>query len=176
MMDDAVLLRDRDALQPGRKSLRHVLLPEPLLADTRGVSLHRDGPPAQVRDDHRRHGFVIGCQIALGNPIIGKEHLLGMSDHGCSLLTSRASLISFPGRTPSSRGCRSLPCAVHSMNPTCTTISGRTQWARSRGNPVAVVKGDFGSSIASRRLRRSSRSFVSKPVPSFPAKTRSLPS
>ena len=37
------------------------------------------------------------------------------------------------------------------MNATCTTISGRTQCARSRGRPVAFVNGDAGSSIASRR-------------------------
>ena len=60
------------------------------------------------------------------------------------------------------------------MNATCTTISGRTQCARRRGRPVAFVNGDAGSSIASRRSRRSSRSFVSKPVPILPAKTKSL--
>ena len=28
------------------------------------------------------------------------------------------------------------------MNATCTTISGRTQCARSRGSPIALVNGD----------------------------------
>ena len=29
------------------------------------------------------------------------------------------------------------------MKPTCTTISGRAQWARRRGNPTALVNGVF---------------------------------
>ena len=33
------------------------------------------------------------------------------------------------------------------MNATCTTISGRTQCARSRGRPVAFVNGDVGTSM-----------------------------
>ena len=33
------------------------------------------------------------------------------------------------------------------MNATCTTISGRTQCARSRGRPLAFVNGDFGISM-----------------------------
>ncbi len=65
-----------------------------------------------------------------------------MRDHGASLTTSRADLSI---RTPSSRGCRSLPCTVHSMNATCTTISGRTQCARTRGRPTALVNGGFGN-------------------------------
>ena len=51
------------------------------------------------------------------------------------------------------------------MKATSTTISGRTQCARRRGRPVARVNGECVSSIASRRRRKSSRSFVSKPVP-----------
>ena len=42
-----------------------------------------------------------------------------------------------------------MPCAVHSMNPTWTTISGRTQCARKRGRPRARVNGVFGISSAS---------------------------
>ena len=38
------------------------------------------------------------------------------------------------------------------MNATWTTISGRTQCARIRGNPVAFVNGDAGSSIESSRF------------------------
>ena len=33
-----------------------------------------------------------------------------------------------------------MPFTVHSMNATCTTISGRTQWTRSRGKPFAFDK------------------------------------
>src|SRR6266446_1755088 len=176
VMDDAILLRDFDALEPLRKTFRDVFLPEPLLADPRRVTFHRDRPPAQVRQDDGRHGVVVRRKIAFSDPVVGEQYLLGMCDHGCFFVTSRACSISFSGRTPSSRGCLSLPCTVHSINAACTTISGRAQCARSFGKPVAFVNGDFGSSIASSRLRRSSRSFVSKPVPSFPAKTRSLPS
>ena len=43
---------------------------------------------------------------------------------------------------------------VHSMNPTWTTISGRTQCARRRGRPLALVNGDWGISIASSRRRK----------------------
>ena len=56
------------------------------------------------------------------------------------------------------------------MKATCTTISGRTQCARKRGNPVAFVNGVVGISRASSRARRSSSSVVSKPVPTLPAK------
>src|SRR5688572_17350945 len=56
------------------------------------------------------------------------------------------------------------------MKETCTTTAGRTQCARTRGNPVARVKGDFAVSSLSRRARISSRSLVLKPVPTLPAK------
>ncbi len=62
-------------------------------------------------------------------------------------------------RRPRKRECRSFPCAVHSMNATCTTMSGRTQWARKRGSPTARVKGGSGISSASSRARSSRRSF-----------------
>ena len=61
-----------------------------------------------------------------------------------------------------------MPCTVHSMKATCTTISGRTQCARRRGSPTALVNGGVGISSASSRARRSSSSFVSKPVPTLP--------
>ena len=56
-----------------------------------------------------------------------------------------------------------------------TTISGRTQCARRRGSPLALVNGVFGISRASSRARRSSSSLVSKPVPIFPAKHEVVP-
>src|SRR4029453_18635873 len=40
------------------------------------------------------------------------------------------------------------------MKETWTTISGRTQWARRRGSPVAFVNGVFSISIASSRVRK----------------------
>src|SRR3954462_674900 len=173
MMHDAILLQHFDALQPGRKSLRHVLLPEPFRADTRGISLHGERPPAQVRQHHRRDRFVISGQLALGDPVVREQNLVGVGNHWSSRTTSRGTL---SNRTPVSRGCRSLPCTVPSMNATFTTISGVTQCARSRGSPIAFVNGVFDTSSESSRRRRSSSSFVSNPVPIFPAKARSLPS
>src|SRR6185295_8026920 len=125
VMDDAILLRDFDALEPLRKTFRDVFLPEPLLADARRVAFHRDRPPAQVRQDDGRHGVVVRRKIALGNPVVREQYLLGMRGKGCRFVRFHlACLMSLPGRTPSSRGWRSLRCTVHSTNATCTTISG----------------------------------------------------
>ncbi len=79
-------------------------------------------------------GFVVGRQLTLRNAVVRKQDFFGMSDH-VSRTTWRGDL---SNRTPSRRGWRSLPCTVHSIKPTCTTISGRTQWARSRGSPLAI--------------------------------------
>src|SRR2546423_616445 len=59
------------------------------------------------------------------------------------------------------------------MKPTCTTTCGRTQWARRRGRPTAFVNGGLSISMRSSCARRSSRSFVLKPVPILPANTNS---
>ena len=121
-------------LQPGREAVDDVLLQEALGADARRKPLHRDRPAAQVRQHHRRDQVVVGGQLALGDAVVGEEHLVGMRDgHGRSRTTSRAALSS---RRPSSRGWRSLSYGVHSVKATCTTISGRTQCTRSRGRPV----------------------------------------
>ncbi|MNC88516.1 hypothetical protein D3C83_43340 [compost metagenome] len=80
MVHDAVLFRHLDPLQPLGKSLRHVLLPEPLLADSRRIPLHRHRPPAQVRQDRRRDRFVVGRQLALRDPVVRKEHFFGMGN------------------------------------------------------------------------------------------------
>src|SRR5262249_20971275 len=125
MTHDAISLWHFDPLEPVRKSLRHVLLPESLASDPRRISLHRYRPANQVRQHHRRDGCVVLSQLALGDPIVWKELLLRMRDHDCSRTTSRGFL---SARMLSSRGCRSFPCTVHSMKPTCTTIPGRTQW------------------------------------------------
>src|SRR5687767_13196859 len=185
MMDDPVLFRHLDALQPGWKSLRHVLLPETLGADPLRIALHRQRPSAQLRHDDRRHRLVIGGQIALRDAVLREQHFVRMRDHDCSLTTWSPALAGYSRtmsfaclskRTPSKRGWRSLSFPVHSMKPTCTTISGRTQCARRRGRPTAFVNGGCEVSSASSRVRRFSSSFVSKPVPIFPAKTRSSPS
>src|SRR5438874_1714435 len=170
MVNDAVFLRHVDALEPVGEALRDALLPEAFLIDAGRIPLHRDRPPANVRQQHRRDRFVVRRELAFGDAVLGEQHFLGMRDHGASRTTSRAALSK---RTPSSRGWRSLPCTVHSMKATCTTIAGCAQCARSRGSPFARVNGDFGISRRSSRARRSSRSFVSKPVPILPANTKS---
>src|SRR4051812_37998055 len=164
-MDDAILLRYFDALQPRREPSRDVLLHNTLAADAGRVALHGDWSAADMRQHNRGDGLVVRSHFALRNAILREQYLLRVRDHGASLKTSRAALSM---RTPSNRGCRSLPCTVHSMNATCTTISGRTQCARF-GRLVAFVNGGAGISRASSRSRRSSSSLVSKPVPTFPA-------
>src|SRR5690349_3975883 len=101
MMDDALLLGHFDAFQPIGKSLRNVLLPESLTSNPRRISLHRHRPAAQVRQHHRRDGFVVRRQLSFGDPVLWKEHLLWMGDHDGSRTTSRGFL---SVRTPSSRG------------------------------------------------------------------------
>ena len=115
------------------KSLRDVLLPEALLADAGGIALHRDRPAAEVRQHHRRDRFVVGGQLALGDPVVGKQHLLGMRDHALLPARRRAPrLVEAHAEQP-----RMPQLAVHGPldEATCTTISGRTQCARSRGRP-----------------------------------------
>src|SRR5580765_7533760 len=104
MMDRAVLLLDRYALEPVWKSLRDVLLPEALSPDPRRISLHRQRTTAQVRQHERGDRFVVRRQLALGDPIVREEHLLRMRDHAVSRMTSRAALSC---RTRSRRGWRS---------------------------------------------------------------------
>ena len=81
MMDDAVLLRHLDSLEPVGKSLRDVLLPEALLADAGRVALHRDRAARDVRQDHRRHRLVIRRQVTLRDPIIREQDFFRMGDH-----------------------------------------------------------------------------------------------
>src|SRR5262245_10784926 len=165
MVHDAVFLRNIHPFQPVGETARHALLPEALLFDTTRIPLHRHRPPDDVRQHDRRDRFVVGRQLALGDrrfvPHRREHDLVRMCDHPF---------------TPSKREWRSLRFPVHSMNATRTTISGLTQCALRRGSPVALVNGDLGISIALSRARRSSSSFVSKPVPTFPANTKSSPS
>src|SRR5687767_4589069 len=135
MIHRAILLRHCDALQLIGKAFRDVLLPKTLRPDAAGISLHCDRTGAHVGQHHRRNRLVVRRDLALGDVIVWEQDLFGVSDH-VSLTTSRAGLSK---RTPTKRGWRSLPCTVHSINATCTTISGRTQCARSRGKPVAIV-------------------------------------
>ena len=105
-------------------------------------------------------------------PSSGKQHLLGMCDH-----------VSFPATT--SR--RARPCrygrraaamaqlAVHRpLDEGDLHDDLRPHPVRAQARQaVAFVNGGFAISSASSRARRSSSSFVSKPVPTLPAKTKS---
>src|SRR5262245_14402481 len=106
MMDHAILLRNLDALQPIRKPSRDVLLKEPLLTDAGRKPFHRDRPENDMRQHQGRNHFVVGGKFAFGNPVIGKQDLLGVRDHHVSLTTSRADL---SWRMPTSRGWRNFP-------------------------------------------------------------------
>src|SRR5262245_12776091 len=124
MVYGAAFLWHLDSFQPVGEPLRHVLLDESLAADAGRITFHGDGAATNVREHHRRDRFVIRRKRPLGDPVVGEQHFVRVSDHGRSLTTSRAVL---SVRTPSSRGWRSLSCTVHSVNATWTTISGRTQ-------------------------------------------------
>src|SRR5262245_34067493 len=171
MMDNTIFFRYFDTLKPIWKTFRHILLQKSFFVDSGREAFHRDGAPDDMRQHQRRNHRVVGGEFTFRNPVIGEQDFFGMSNHHVSLTTSRGDLSE---RMPTNRGCRSLLLSVHSMKATCTTISGCTQCARMRGSPTAFVNGDFGISSLSRRARSSSNSFVSKPVPTLPAKTKSF--
>src|SRR3989441_12533841 len=133
MMHDAVFLGDFDPLQPFRKPFRHVFLEKSLFGDAGRKAFHGDGTANDMRQHDGRNHLVISGKVAFCNPVIREQDLFGMGDHHVSLTTSRGDL---SWRMPTSREWRSLPCTVHSMKATCTTISGRTQCARVRGRPL----------------------------------------
>src|SRR5262249_36499172 len=171
----AAPLRDLDTLEPVGAALADILLPEALRADAARVALERDWTAPDVGQHRGSDRLVVRGQLALGDPVVGEEHLLRVRYHAFSLTTSRAALST---RIPSSRGWRSFPCPVHSMNATCTTTSGRTQCAPVRGSPVPMVNGAFAVSRWSSRARSSRSPFRLKPapVPTRPANTKSCPS
>src|SRR5262245_40171006 len=115
MLNGTVLFRHLDSLQPLRETLRNILLHEALLPDAGRISLHCYWPVAYVRQHDRSDRFVIGSELTFGDAI-REEHFVGMSNYQLAPLTiSSGFLLS---STPRSRLCRSLPCAVHSMNAT----------------------------------------------------------
>src|SRR6476469_3470589 len=81
MVNDPVLLWNLDALQPRWKPAGDVFLPEAFPADAARIALHRDGPPREMRQEHRRESLVVRRQVTLGDPVVGKHDLLGMRDH-----------------------------------------------------------------------------------------------
>src|SRR5262245_38829061 len=143
MMNDTIFFFHLYSFQPFGKSFGNIFLDEPRFCDSVGKTLHRDRSSANVRQHDRSDPFIVSRELALGNSIIRKEDLLGVCDHVVSLVISQATL---SVRTPNNRGCRNLPCVVHSIKATCTTISGRTQCARLRCRPTALVNGVDGSS------------------------------
>ena len=93
VVDRAALLRHLDALQPGREALHDVLLQEALRADARREALHRDRAAARCAAASAARRLVVGGQLALGDAVVGEQHLLGMGDrHGRSRTTSRGVL------------------------------------------------------------------------------------
>src|SRR4029453_11764576 len=85
MVHRAIFLGHFDTLQPRGKPFRNILVKETLLANARWVSFQGDRPLANVREHDRRDRFVIRRELALGDPIVWKQHLLGVRDHGAPL-------------------------------------------------------------------------------------------
>src|SRR5262245_29156476 len=80
-MHDAVFLRNFDTLQPLRKSFRNILLNKSFPADAGRKTLHRHWTSSNVRQHQRRNHFVIRSEIALGDRVVGKKNLVGMTDY-----------------------------------------------------------------------------------------------
>ena len=82
MVHRSILLGDLDAFELFRKTLRNLFLKKSRRSDTPMESLHRDGAPSDMRQHHRGDLFVVGSELALGDPFTRKQDLLGMRDHG----------------------------------------------------------------------------------------------
>src|SRR6266511_1543758 len=78
MVHRPAFLRDPHALEPLRKTLRHILLKKSWLADAAVVPLHRHRTGADVWQHYRRDRFVIGSELALGDSLVGEEHFVRM--------------------------------------------------------------------------------------------------
>src|SRR3981081_2211281 len=142
MAHDAILLWEGNCCDPCGKVSRHVLLEDLLAVNAVRIPFHDNGPSAQMRQHRRGDFLVVLDELPLGDPIIGKEHLVGMCDFndlstnansftprarahtGRSRTTSRGSL---SRRTPRKRGCRKRPSRVHCVKLTCATSFGLTQ-------------------------------------------------
>src|SRR5262245_4975699 len=90
MMDDTIFFRYLGALQPRRKSLGDILLPEALGTDAGRIAFHGEWTSAQMGEHDGRDRFVVVREIAFRDPVVGKQHLVRVRDHR-SLAGSRFS-------------------------------------------------------------------------------------
>ena len=81
---------------------------KPFFADAGRVALHRDRTAADVRQHDRRDRLVVGGELALGDPVVGEQHLLGMRDHDVSLHDLARRLVGADAEQP-----RMAQLAVH---------------------------------------------------------------
>src|SRR5436190_1236014 len=69
--------REAAGADPLGRSTRQLLLEVDLAVDAVRVALQGEGPLAQMRQERRRHLLVVGEEIALRDPVLGKEDALG---------------------------------------------------------------------------------------------------
>ena len=72
--------RERRALDPVGHVRRRVLLEEALALPAVGIALHRERPPAQVRDENLRDVAVVRDQVAFRDPLLGPERLVEVGE------------------------------------------------------------------------------------------------
>src|SRR5688572_4721169 len=94
IVDNPILLRDLDALEPLRESFRYILLNESLSCDAGGIAFHRDRAADDMRQHHRRDHLVIAGKFTFCDASVWKQDFVRMCDHHVSLTTSRADLSS----------------------------------------------------------------------------------
>src|SRR5699024_7996856 len=149
--------------------------------DTVGETLHGNRPAAQVRQHHLGDVGVVLGHVRLGDllPVAFEQHLVRPADlhagdrvhgvHRASRTTSRAFLSL---RSPRYRGWRSIFAAVHSVNATSATFSGRAQCTPRLGSLPRVQALRLISRSESMRCNSRRTSSVN-PVPTLPAYTNS---
>ena len=155
---------------------------KPVLPMPDGIALHRHRPAADVGQHHRRYRLIVGGELALRDPVVGEEHLLGMADRrdGEDGAGSRHLSHHFERRLVGAHAQQPRVAQLAVVRPLDEgdlddDLRPHPVHAE-RGRPSPFVNGVVGISRASRRRRRSRSSAVSKPVPTLPAKTKSSPS
>src|SRR5919106_4172698 len=185
--DTARLLRYRHRPDPAGKPGWRVLAEEAGPVDPVRVAFHRQRPVPQMRQDPGRNAAMILDQLLLRDAIRREQDLLGMADLHAAVVdlqrfclssqrqssrTTSSGLLS--SRSPRYRGCRSLPCGVHSVKAISATSCGFTQCTPRRGGP-SPANGEVAVSSCASFLPRRCKVSVSNPVPTLPAYT-SFPS